>query len=44
MPGDRAMQFHRGSTLNSYLALFRSAMPARRAMRSFRSPLACRHS
>ena len=29
MPGDRAMQFHRGSTLNSYLALFRSAMPAR---------------
>lgn len=28
MPGDRAMQFHRGATLNAYLALFRSAMPA----------------
>ena len=29
MPGDRAMQFHRRATLNAYLALFRSAMPAR---------------
>lgn len=32
MPGDRAMQFQRGSTLNSYLALFRAAMAGQHAL------------